>query len=92
MHRRSPRRRPWLGVGRRSSTANQGSHFTSEKFTRELEAKQVAISMDGRGRCMDNSFIERLWRSLKYEEVYLKDCGAACLREGDTAGGSGALR
>ena len=53
--------------------SDQGSHFTSEKFTRELEAKQVAISMDGRGRCMDNIFIERLWRSLKYEEVYLKD-------------------
>jgi len=53
--------------------SDQGSHFTSEKFTRELETKQVAISMDGRGRCMDNIFIERLWRSLKYEEVYLKD-------------------
>ena len=36
-------------------------------------ARDIAISMDGRGRCMDNIFIERLWRSLKYEEVYLKD-------------------
>jgi putative transposase len=35
--------------------------------------RQIAISMDGRGRCMDNIFVERLWRSLKYEEVYLKD-------------------
>ena len=37
-----------------------------------LEAEQIAISMDGRGRCMDNIFIERLWRSLKYEDIYLK--------------------
>jgi putative transposase len=53
--------------------SDQGSQFTSEKFTAELQAKEIAISMDGRGRCMDNIFIERLWRSLKYEEVYLKD-------------------
>ena len=53
--------------------SDQGSQFTSEKFTAELEARQIVISMDGRGRCMDNIFIERLWRSLKYEEVYLKD-------------------
>lgn len=53
--------------------SDQGSQFTSEKFTAELDAKEIAISMDGRGRCMDNIFIERLWRSLKYEEVYLKD-------------------
>jgi putative transposase len=53
--------------------SDQGSQFTSEKFTGELEANQIAISMDGRGRCMDNIFIERLWRSVKYEEVYLKD-------------------
>jgi putative transposase len=53
--------------------SDQGSQFTSEKFTAELVAKEIAISMDGRGRCMDNIFIERLWRSLKYEEVYLKD-------------------
>lgn len=53
--------------------SDQGSQFTSEKFTGELEIRQIAISMDGRGRCMDNIFIERLWRSLKYEEVYLKD-------------------
>ena len=53
--------------------SDQGSQFTSEKFTGELKAREIAISMDGRGRCMDNIFIERLWRSLKYEEVYLKD-------------------
>ena len=53
--------------------SDQGSQFTSEKFTGELEAKDIAISMDGRGRCLDNIFVERLWRSLKYEEVYLKD-------------------
>jgi len=48
---------------------DQGSQFTSEKFTGELATREIAISMDGRGRCMDNIFIERLWRSLKYEEV-----------------------
>lgn len=53
--------------------SDQGSQFTSEKFTRELTAREIAISMDGRDRCMDNIFIERLWRSLKYEEVYLKN-------------------
>jgi putative transposase len=53
--------------------SDQGAQFTSEKFTDELAAREIAIGMDGRGRCMDNIFIERLWRSLKYEEVYLKD-------------------
>ena len=53
--------------------SDQGSQFTSEKFTGALEARGIAVSMDGRGRCLDNIFIERLWRSLKYEEVYLKD-------------------
>jgi putative transposase len=56
--------------------SDQGSQFTSETFTGELAAREIAISMDGRGRCMDNIFIERLWRSLKYEEVYLKDYGS----------------
>jgi len=51
---------------------DQGSQFTSEAFTSLLGAHGVAISMDGRGRWMDNVFIERLWRSVKYEEVYLK--------------------
>jgi putative transposase len=53
--------------------SDQGSQFTSDPFTGELEKRHIDISMDGRGRCLDNIFIERLWRSLKYEEVYLKD-------------------
>jgi putative transposase len=56
--------------------SDQGSQFTAERFTGELAGRQIAISMDGRGRCMDNIFVERLWRSLKYEEVYLKDYGS----------------
>jgi putative transposase len=52
---------------------DQGSQFTSPRFTGVLHAAGVKISMDGRGRWMDNVFIERLWRSVKYEEVYLKD-------------------
>jgi len=51
---------------------DQGSQFTSQAFTAKLAAADVAISMDGRGRFMDNIFIERLWRSIKYEEVHLK--------------------
>jgi len=51
---------------------DQGSQFTSEAFTGVLSSHGIAISMDGRGRWMDNVFIERLWRSVKYEEVYLK--------------------
>jgi len=53
--------------------SDQGSQFTSEEFTGEIESRGIAVSMDGRGRCLDNIFIERLWRSLKYEEVYLRD-------------------
>ena len=52
---------------------DQGSQFTSQEFTSLLNDYGVAISMDGRGRCMDNIFIERLWRSLKYEAVYLHE-------------------
>jgi putative transposase len=51
---------------------DQGCQFTSEEFTQVLKDSRVAISMDGKGRWMDNVFIERLWRSLKYEEVYLR--------------------
>jgi putative transposase len=50
---------------------DQGSQFTSESFTGVLLSRGVRISMDGKGRCIDNVFVERLWRSLKYEEVYL---------------------
>ncbi len=52
---------------------DQGSQFTSEEFTDTLSAAGVRISMDGKGRWMDNVFIERLWRSLKYECVYLRE-------------------
>ena len=52
---------------------DQGSQFTSLDFTAVLKGAEVTISMDGRGRCMDNIFIERLWRSLKYEAVYLHE-------------------
>jgi putative transposase len=53
--------------------SDQGAQFTSEVFTQRLEECGITISMDGRGRAMDNIFVERLWRSVKYEEVYLKD-------------------
>ena len=53
--------------------SDQGVQFTSQAFTGMLEAQGIRISMDGRGRVFDNIFIERLWRSVKYEEVYLKD-------------------
>jgi len=52
---------------------DQGSQFTSFDFTGVLKAAEITISMDGRGRCMDNIFIERLWRSLKYEAIYLHE-------------------
>jgi putative transposase len=50
---------------------DQGSQFTADSFTKVLRGSGVTISMDGRGRCIDNVFVERLWRSLKYEEVFL---------------------
>lgn len=53
--------------------SDQGSQFTARAFTGRLEQAGIAISMDGRGRAIDNIFIERLWRSVKYEEVYLKE-------------------
>jgi putative transposase len=52
--------------------SDQGCQFTSEGFTNILKRNGIQISMDGKGRWIDNVFIERLWRSLKYEEVYLK--------------------
>ena len=54
---------------------DQGSQFTSEDFTKRLLERGISVSMDGRGRAFDNIFVERLWRSVKYEEVYLKDYG-----------------
>jgi putative transposase len=53
--------------------SDQGSHFTSPQYIEQLKAAGVKISMDGKGRAKDNIFIERLWRSLKYEDVYIKD-------------------
>jgi putative transposase len=52
---------------------DQGSQFTGETFTGVLKDAQVDISMDGKGRALDNVMVERLWRSVKYEEIYLKD-------------------
>lgn len=53
--------------------SDQGAQFTAAAFTGRLQQCGVAISMDGRGRALDNVFVERLWRSVKYEEVYLRD-------------------
>lgn len=55
---------------------DQGSQFTAEVFTDTLQSNNIAISMDGKGRWMDNVFIERLWKSVKYEDVYLKSYGS----------------
>ena len=52
---------------------DQGSQFTSAAFVNRLLDRAVAVSMDGRGRALDNVFIERLWRSVKYQEIYLRD-------------------
>ncbi len=62
-----------LLVAAREAEGRDASQFTGCDFTGALKDAGVAISMDGRGRCMDNIFIERLWRSLKYEAVYLHD-------------------
>jgi len=53
--------------------SDQGSQFTSPIFTSRLHEREILVSMDGRGRALDNVFIERLWRSVKYEDIYLKD-------------------
>ena len=55
---------------------DQGTQYTSQAFTGRLQQAGVQISMDGRGRALDNIFVERLWRSVKYEDVYLKEYGA----------------
>ena len=62
---------------------DQGVQYTSKRFTRILEEKSIKISMDGRGRALDNIFVERLWRSIKYEDIYLKEYeGVSELRKG----------
>jgi putative transposase len=53
--------------------SDQGSHFTSPQYVERLQEASVQISMDGKGRALDNIFTERLWRTIKYEEVYLHD-------------------
>ena len=58
--------------------SDQGSQFTSIAFTNVLKREGVSISMDGRGRALDNIFVERLWRSVKYEDIYLKGYGNMC--------------
>lgn len=52
---------------------DQGAQFTSQEFVACVEGAGVRVSMDGRGRALDNVFVERLWRSVKYEEIYLRD-------------------
>jgi putative transposase len=52
---------------------DQGVQFTAKAFTGRLEGAGIRVSMDGRGRALDNIFIERFWRSLKYEDIYLRD-------------------
>jgi putative transposase len=62
-----------LGQGRPEVfNTDQGVQFTAEAFTARLLSAGVAVSMDGKGRCLDNIFVERLWRSVKYEEIYLR--------------------
>ena len=70
-----------LGRGRPEIfNTDQGAQFTSRRFTGRLQSAAIAVSMDGRGRALDNVFIERLWRSVKYEDIYLKQyaTGADC--------------
>ena len=52
---------------------DQGVQFTSQSFTSRLEAAQIQVSMNGRGRALHNIFVERLWRTVKYEDIYLKN-------------------
>src|SRR2546426_8654541 len=58
--------------------SDKGVQFTRREFAGRLEGAEVRLSMDGRGRVFDNIFVERLWRSVKYEEVYLKDYEDVC--------------
>ena len=61
----------WVAGQPEIFNSDQGSQFTSEEFTERLKARGVQISMDDKGAWRDNIFVERLWRSIKYEEVYL---------------------
>ncbi len=63
--------------------SDQGSQFTSDAFTKRLNDREIRISMDGKGRALDNIYIERFWRTLKYEDIYIKDYNSmAELKEG----------
>jgi putative transposase len=65
-----------LGRGRPEVfNTDQGVQFTAEAWTSRLLSAGVAVSMDGRGRCLDNVFVERLWRAVKYEDIYLRGYG-----------------
>ncbi len=67
-----PWKTPWFATARpTSSTPTKVATFTSEAFTGILSARDIQISMDGKGRCRDYDFVERLWRSLKYEEIFI---------------------
>jgi putative transposase len=54
-------------------STDQGAQFTSQDFTKRLLDEEIRISMDGRGRVFDNIFVEHLWRTVKYEDIYLKE-------------------
>ena len=76
LHRRHWKRRfPSMDTPQIFNT-DQGSQFTSEDFTGTFSKNGIKISMDGQGRWMDNVFIERLWKSVKYEDIYLKAYGS----------------
>ena len=73
------------GIKPKIFNTDQGSQFTSREFTGILKSYGISISMDGRGRALDNVFIERLWRSVKYEEVYLNSYASVRELEGRLA-------
>jgi hypothetical protein len=62
-----------IGASCEIFNTDQGSQFTTPRFTQPLLDKGIKVSMDGRGRALDNIFVERLWRSVKYEKIYLND-------------------
>ncbi|EQD52191.1 integrase, catalytic region, partial [mine drainage metagenome] len=68
--------------------SDQGSHFTSNSYIERLLSHNVQISMDGKGRAIDNIFTERLWRSIKYEEVYLNEYDTPGKPENESGNGS----
>jgi transposase InsO family protein len=68
IYARNPAGAPWMGI----EAIYQGSQFTSTDFVKVLAAREIKISMDGKGAWRDNVFVERLWRSIKCEEVYLR--------------------